>query len=132
MGGRVAEELVFKHVTTGAGNDLEQATDLARKMVCEWGMSDTLGPVTFGQKNDTVFLGRNLGAKRDLSKRVAVEIDLEVKQLVTDNYDRARRILTEHMASLIALAEALLAKEVLDAFDIKHILVQPSAEPVPA
>ena len=132
MGGRVAEELVFNHVTTGAGNDLEQATDLARKMVCEWGMSDNLGPVTFGQKSDTVFLGRNLGATHDLSKRVAVEIDLEVKRLVTDNYERARRMLTEHMASLKALAEALLAKEVLDAFDIKHILVQPSAGPVPA
>jgi cell division protease FtsH len=132
MGGRVAEELVFNHVTTGAGNDLEQATDLARKMVCEWGMSDTLGPVTFGQKNDAVFLGRNLGTTRDLSKQVAVEIDLEVKRLVTDNYERARRMLTEHMASLKALAEALLVKEVLDAFDIKHILVQPSAGPVPA
>ena len=132
MGGRVAEELVFNHVTTGAGNDLDQATDLARKMVCEWGMSNTLGPVTFGQKNDLVFLGRNLAAKRDLSTRVAAEIDLEVKRLVTENYERARRMLTEHMASLKALAEALLAKEVLDAFDIKHILVQPSAGPVPA
>jgi len=132
MGGRVAEELVFNHVTTGAGNDLDQATDLARKMVCEWGMSNTLGPVTFGQKNDLVFLGRNLAAKRDLSTRVAAEIDLEVKRLVTENYERARRMLTEHMANLKALAEALLAKEVLDAFDIKHILVQPSAGPVPA
>ncbi len=130
MGGRVAEELVFQHVTTGAGNDLDQATDLARKMVCEWGMSDKLGPLTFGQKNDAVFLGRNLAAKRELSKRVAAEIDLEVRRVVTDNYVRAKQMLTEQMASLTALAEALLAKEVLDAFDIKRILLQSSAGPV--
>ena len=132
MGGRVAEELVFNHLTTGAGNDLEQATDLARKMVCEWGMSDTLGPLTFGQKNDAVFLGRNLAAKRDLSTQIAAEIDLEVKRFVTDNYERAKRMLTEHRAGLTALAEALLEKEVLDAFDIKHILMRSSAGPVPA
>lgn len=132
MGGRVAEELVFNHLTTGAGNDLEQATDLARKMVCDWGMSDNLGPLTFGQKNEAVFLGRTLAAKRDMSQRVAAEIDLEVKRLITDNYERARRMLTEHMATLTALAEALLAKEVLDAFDIDQILMRPSAEPVSA
>lgn len=132
MGGRVAEELVFNHLTTGAGNDLEQATDLARKMVCDWGMSDNLGPLTFGQKNEAVFLGRTLAAKRDISQQVAAEIDFEVTQLVTDNYERAKRVLTEHMTSLKALAEALLEKEVLDAFDIDHILMQPSSEPVPA
>jgi len=132
MGGRVAEELVFHHLTTGAGNDLEQATNLARKMVCEWGMSDKLGPLTFRQKNDAAFLGRNLSTKREMSERVAVEIDLEVKRLVTDNYERAKRVLTEQMASLKSLAEALLEKEVLDTFDIDRILMQSSAEPVPA
>jgi cell division protease FtsH len=132
MGGRVAEELVFSHITTGAGHDLEQATDLARKMVCEWGMSDTLGPLTFGQNNDATFLGRTLTTKREMSERVAVEIDLEVKQLVIANYERAKRVLTEHMASLNALAEALLAKEVLDTFDIERILMQSSADTVPA
>jgi cell division protease FtsH len=90
MGGRVAEELVFKHVTTGAGNDLERATDLARKMVCEWGMSEKLGPLTFGQKEDSVFLGRDFTTKRDVSDQVALEIDLEIKRFVTENYERAK------------------------------------------
>jgi cell division protease FtsH len=131
MGGRVAEELVFKHVTTGAGNDLERATDLARKMVCEWGMSEKLGPLTFGQKEDAVFLGRDFSAKRDVSDQVALEIDLEIKRFVTENYERAKRVLTEQMASLKALAEALLEKEVLDAPEIDHILMQSSSQTVP-
>ena len=114
MGGRVAEELVLKHITTGAGNDLERATDLARKMVCEWGMSEKLGPLTFGKKEEEVFLGRELGSRRDFSDQIALEIDQEVKRLVTENYERAKRLLTEHMASLKGLAEALLEKEVLD------------------
>jgi cell division protease FtsH len=132
MGGRVAEELVFKHVTTGAGNDLERATDLARKMVCEWGMSEKLGPLTFGQKEDSVFLGRDFTTKRDVSDQVALEIDLEVKRFVTENYDRAKRVLTEQMTSLKALAEALLEKEVLDAPEIDQILLQTSSQTVPA
>jgi cell division protease FtsH len=132
MGGRVAEELVFKHVTTGAGNDLERATDLARKMVCEWGMSEKLGPLTFGQKEDSVFLGRDFGTKRDVSDQVALEIDLEIKRFVTENYERAKRVLTEQMTSLKALAEALLEKEVLDAPEIDQILLQSSSQTVPA
>jgi cell division protease FtsH len=132
MGGRVAEELVFKHVTTGAGNDLERATDLARKMVCEWGMSEKLGPLTFGQKEDAVFLGRDFTAKRDVSDQVALEIDLEIKRFVTENYERAKQVLTEQMTSLKALAEALLEKEVLDAPEIDQILLQSSSQTVPA
>ncbi|MGQ0555976.1 MAG: ATP-dependent zinc metalloprotease FtsH [Nitrospiraceae bacterium] len=132
MGGRVAEELVFKHVTTGAGNDLERATDLARKMVCEWGMSEKLGPLTFGQKEDSVFLGRDFSTKRDVSDQVALEIDLEIKRFVTENYERAKRVLTEQMTSLKALAEALLEKEVLDAPEIDQILLQSSSQTVPA
>ena len=132
MGGRVAEELVFKHVTTGAGNDLERATDLARKMVCEWGMSEKLGPLTFGQKEDSVFLGRDFSTKRDVSDQVALEIDLETKRFVTENYERAKRVLTEQMTSLKALAEALLEKEVLDAPEIDQILLQSSSQTVPA
>ena len=131
MGGRVAEELVFKHVTTGAGNDLERATDLARKMVCEWGMSEKLGPLTFGQKEDAVFLGRDFSAKRDVSDQVALEIDQEIKRFVTENYERAKRVLTEQMTSLKALAEALLEKEVLDAPEIDQILMQSSSQTVP-
>jgi cell division protease FtsH len=132
MGGRVAEELVLKHVTTGAGNDLERATDLARKMVCEWGMSEKLGPLTFGRKEEEIFLGREIATRRDFSEQVALEIDLEVKRLVTENYERAKRLLTENMASLKGLAEALLEKEVLDAPEIDHIIMQSTSQAVPA
>ena len=130
MGGRVAEELVFKHITTGAGSDLERVTDLARKMVCEWGMSEKLGPLTFGQKEASVFLGRDFSTRRDVSDQVALEIDLEVKRFVTENYLRAKLVLTEQMTSLRALAEALLEKEVLDAPEIDQIILESSAQPV--
>ena len=126
MGGRVAEELVFKHVTTGAGNDLERATDLARKMVCEWGMSEKLGPLTFGQKEESMFLGRSFGSRRDVSDEMALEIDLEIKRLVTENYERTKRALAERMVTLKALAEALLEKEVLDALEIDQIILRTS------
>jgi len=132
MGGRVAEELVLKHITTGAGNDLERATDLARKMVCEWGMSEKLGPLTFGRKEEEIFLGREIATKRDFSEQVALEIDTEIRRLVNENYERAKRLLTEHMRSLKALAEALLEKEVLDAPEIDQILMQSSSQTVPA
>ncbi|OQW31070.1 MAG: cell division protein FtsH [Nitrospira sp. SG-bin1] len=131
MGGRVAEELVFKQVTTGAGNDLVRATDLARKMVCEWGMSEKLGPLTFGQKDKSMFLGRDFSAKVDISNQVASEIDLEIKRFVTENYERAKQVLTAQMVSLQALAVALLKNEVLDASEIDEIIVQ-SSQPVPA
>ncbi len=132
MGGRVAEELVLNHVTTGAGNDIERATDLARKMVCEWGMSEKLGPLTFGRKEEEIFLGREIATKRDFSDQIALDIDLEIRRLVTENYERAKRILTENMTSLKALAEALLEKEVLDASEIDAILLQSSSQTVPA
>jgi len=132
MGGRVAEELVLNDMTTGAGNDLERATDLARKMVCEWGMSEKMGPLTFGKQNEQVFLGRELGSQRDFSESIAMEIDQEVKRLVTENYERAKRLLTENMVSLKRLAEALLEKEVLDGSDIDHILMQSTSQAVPA
>ena len=124
MGGRVAEELVFKHVTTGAGNDLERATALARKMVCEWGMSEKLGPVAFAQKEESTFLGRSFATKRNFSDEMALEIDLEIKRLVAENYERVKRVLTEQRVILQALAEALLEKEVLDALEIDQIIVQ--------
>jgi cell division protease FtsH len=132
MAGRIAEEKYMHHMTTGAGNDIERATDLARKMVCEWGMSEKLGPLTFGQKEDSVFLGRDFATKRDVSDQVALEIDLEIKRFVTENYERAKRVLTEQMTSLKALAEALLEKEVLDAPEIDQILLQSSSQTVPA
>jgi cell division protease FtsH len=132
MGGRVAEELVLKDMTTGAGNDLERATDLARKMVCEWGMSEKMGPLTFGKQNEQVFLGRELGSQRDFSEQIAMEIDQEVKRLVTENYERAKRLLTENMATLKGLAQALLEKEVLDASDIDQIIMKSTSQAVPA
>ncbi len=132
MGGRVAEELVLNEMTTGAGNDIERATDLARKMVCEWGMSEKMGPLTFGKQNEQVFLGREMGSQRDFSDQIAMEIDQEVRRLVTENYDRAKRLLTENMSSLKRLAEALLEKEVLDGSDIDNILLQSTSQAVPA
>lgn len=126
MGGRVAEELVFKQVTTGAGNDLAQATDLARKMVCEWGMSEKLGPLVFGQKEESMFLGRDYSSKRNVSDQMSSEIDLEIKRIVTENYARAKHLLQEQMTGLTALADALLEKEVLDAREIEEILVRSS------
>jgi cell division protease FtsH len=124
MGGRVAEELVFNQVTTGAGNDLERATALARQMVCEWGMSEKIGPLVFGHKEESMFLGRSFGAKRDVSDEMALEIDREIRRLVTENYERTKRVLTEQMVSLKALAEALLEKEVLDTLEIDQIIRQ--------
>jgi len=133
LGGRVAEELVLHHITTGAGNDIERATDLARKMVCEWGMSERLGPLTFGKKDEEIFLGREIATRRDFSEQVAIEIDHEVRRLVTENYERATRMLTDHMGVLKALAEALLEKEVLDAPEIDQIVQQGSLpQTVPA
>jgi len=131
LGGRVAEELVLNHITTGAGNDIERATDLARKMVCEWGMSEKLGPLTFGKKDEEIFLGREIATRRDFSEQVALEIDHEVKRLVIENYERAKKMLTDHMATLKALAEALLEKEVLDAPEIDEIIRQTAPQAIP-
>src|SRR5437773_3749097 len=130
MGGRVAEELIFNQVTTGAGNDLERATDLARKMVCEWGMSEDLGPLTFGKKDEEIFLGREIATRRDYSEDIAIKIDAEVKRLVLGNYERTKKMLRDNMAALKALAEALLEKEVLDAPEIDKI-IQGAAPQVP-
>src|SRR5438477_5941189 len=130
MGGRVADELVFNQVTTGAGNDLERATDLARKMGGEWGMSEELGPLTYGKKDEEIFLGREIATRRDYSEEIAIKIDTEVKRLVSENYERTKRILLENMAALKALAEALLEKEVLDAAEIDKI-IQGAMSPIP-
>jgi cell division protease FtsH len=127
FGGRVAEELIFKSVTTGAGNDIERATELARKMVCEWGMSEKLGPLTFGKKDEEVFLGRDFGSRRDFSEQVALEIDKEVKRLVVEAYERTTRMLTEHIHTLRAIAEALLEKEVLDGIEVEQIVQRSSS-----
>jgi cell division protease FtsH len=122
MGGRAAEEIILNHMTTGAGNDIERATDLARKMVCEWGMSEKMGPLAFGKKQEEIFLGREISQHRDYSEYTAIEIDKEVSRLVTENYEKAKTLLKENIKALRALAEALLDKEVLEGFEIDHII----------
>jgi len=121
MGGRLAEELFLATMTTGAGNDIEQATDLARKMVCQFGMS-SLGPMTFGKQEEQIFLGREIAQHRDYSEHTAVAIDEEVRKFVTHAYDRAKTILNENRDALIRIAEALLERESLDATEIKALI----------
>lgn len=121
MGGRIAEELVLNQKTTGAGNDIERATDLARRMVCEWGMSDLLGPITFGRKEEAIFLGREIAQHRDYSEQTAQTIDREVRDIVERNYRRARDILSSKMQILHALALALLEFETLDGSEVDQI-----------
>ena len=122
FGGRVAEELVLGHMTTGAGDDIEKATELARRMVCEWGMSDRLGPMTFGKKEEQIFLGRDFTQTKDYSEQTAIEIDAEVRRIIADAYDRAKRLLQENRDVLDKMTEVLLEKEVLDATEIDAIL----------
>jgi cell division protease FtsH len=122
MGGRAAEELVLNEMTTGAGNDIERATETARKMVCEWGMSEKLGPLTFGQKDEQIFLGREFAQHRDYSENTAVLIDGEVSQLVSEAYEKAKKILQENIDTLHAIANALLERETLLESDIDAII----------
>jgi cell division protease FtsH len=122
MGGRVAEEIHLSNLTTGAGNDFERATEMARKMVCEWGMSEKIGPLTFGKQEEQIFLGREIAQHRDYSEDTAVLIDREVKRVVTEGYDNARRIIEENSDSLVRLAEALLEREVLDSVQIAALV----------
>jgi cell division protease FtsH len=121
MGGRVAEELFLHHMTTGAGNDIERATHIARDMVCEFGMSN-LGPLAFGKNQQEIFLGRDIATQRDFSEDTAIRIDQEVKVFVTAAYERAKVILTTHREVLIRIAEALLEREVLDASEMKLLI----------
>ncbi|HVA71573.1 MAG TPA: ATP-dependent zinc metalloprotease FtsH [Candidatus Limnocylindrales bacterium] len=141
MGGRAAEEIFLQHVTTGAGNDIERATEIARQMVCEWGMS-TLGPLTFGKKEEAIFLGREIAQHRDYSEDTAIKIDNEVRSIVTAAYTRARNILETHRDKLERVAQALLVREVLDANELKLLMdgkplpdkppLPPAAPPVPS
>src|SRR5204863_4347581 len=133
LGGRIAEEVTIGSITTGAGNDLERATDLARRMVCEWGMSTAMGPLTFGKKEEQIFLGREIAQHQDYSEDTALKIDHEVKRFVTDNYARAQAILTAHKSKLEQIAEPLLAREVIDAEQVKRLAAGLlSEEPLPA
>ena len=131
MGGRVAEELSFNMNTTGAANDIERATQIARRMVCEWGMSKKMGPVSLGRRDEQPFLGRELGHQRDFSEQTALNIDKEVRRIVEENYQRARDILSEHKDILEGTAHALLDRETLDLKDVDAIIneIEPSLLP---
>ncbi len=130
FGGRIAEEITLGGITTGAGNDLDRATELARKMVCEWGMSTAMGPLTFGKKEEQIFLGREIAQHQDYSEETAIRIDQEITRLVTANYERATQTLTENKSVLLRVSEELLVREVLDAEQVKRIVAgQPVDEP---
>jgi cell division protease FtsH len=137
MGGRIAEQITSGSVTTGAGNDLERATELARRMVCEWGMSEAMGPLTFGKREEQIFLGREISKTQDYSEETAVRIDQETKKLVMDNYERSLQVLTEHKAVLLKIADQLLLHEVLDADQVMRLsrgqtIAEPAGPRVPA
>jgi cell division protease FtsH len=127
LGGRAAEELMFGDVTTGASNDLERTTELARKMVTRYGMSDKLGPMTFGQKEELVFLGREIAEQRDYSEAVAQDIDHEVRGLIEEAHTRARDVLTEYRDKLVAVATKLIEIETLDSDQFETIMSSAAA-----
>ena len=133
LGGRIAEEITNAAVTTGAANDFDRVTDLARRMVCEWGMSEAVGPLTFGRKEEQVFLGRDFAQQKTYSQKTARTIDQEIKRIVTEDYDRARSILTEKKSALLQIAEELLTREVLTGAEVTRIVSGlPLAAPVEA
>ena len=121
MAGRIAEERFLHILTTGAGNDIERATELARKMVCEWGMSN-LGPLSYGKKEEQIFLGREIAQHRDYSEDTAVKIDAEVRRMVDEGYERAAKIIDDRSDALVRIAEALLEREVLDGAEVNLLI----------
>ncbi len=132
LGGRIAEELTTGNITTGAGNDLERATELARRMVCEWGMSDAMGPLTFGKKEEQIFLGREIAQHQDYSEDTALKIDAEVKRIVMDSYSRATQLLADHKKALLNISDALLAREVLDAEQVRKLANGEALDDIPS
>ena len=122
MGGRAAEDIIFHTFTTGAGNDIEQATEMARKMVCEWGMSDKMGPLSFGKKDEQIFLGREMSTHKNYSEATAVEIDTEIRMIVDDSYARALSLLQENIQNLHNLSECLIEKENLTGAEVDEII----------
>ena len=131
MGGRAAEEIIFNTMTTGAGNDIERATDMARKMVCEWGMSDRMGPVSFGKKDEQIFLGREMAMQKNYSEATAVEIDSEIRRIVDENYARVKQMLTENVAVLHRISLALIEKENLTGLQVDEIMQADQSVAVP-
>jgi len=132
MGGRAAEEIIFNTMTTGAGNDIERATDIARKMVCEWGMSARLGPVSFGKKDEQIFLGREMATHKNYSEATAVEIDEEIRRIVDENYSRVIQLLTANADTLHRLSVELIEKENLSGEEVDRIIAGAVKEPLPA
>ena len=130
MGGRLAEELFLETMTTGAGNDIEQATELARKMVCQFGMS-SLGPLTFGKQEEQIFLGREIAQHRDYSEETAIRIDEQVKKLVQGGYNTAAGIIDEHSEAMVRIAETLLTREILDGNEVMQLIKGQSLEALP-
>ena len=122
LGGRVAEALVLKEISSGASNDLQRATTLARQMICEYGMSENIGPVTFGHRQDQVFLGRDIAREKDYSEEVAAEIDKEVRSFIEDAYAATEKLLSENIDKLHIIARALIEKETLEAEEIQELL----------
>ena len=122
LGGRAAEKIIFNQLTTGAGNDIERATELARKMVCEWGMSEKLGPLAYGAKEEELFLGREITRSRNFSESTAVAIDLEVKKIITAAMKRSEKILRDNIETLHRLSNELLDREILDSEEIDKII----------
>jgi cell division protease FtsH len=130
LGGRAAEKLIFNQLTTGAGNDIERATEIARKMVCEWGMSDKLGPLAYGAKEEEIFLGREITRSRNFSENTAIAIDLEVKRIMTSAMKRSEKILREDIKTLHRLSNALLEREILDSDEIDKLIRGEELPPV--
>ncbi len=122
LGGRAAEEITFKEFTTGAGNDIERATGLAKKMVCEWGMSDEMGPLSYGRKDEQIFLGRDFSVHKDYSEDTAKKIDLEITRFIDDGYNKAKEIISEHIETLHKIARELLEKEVLNTAELDDLI----------
>jgi cell division protease FtsH len=122
MGGRAAEEIVLHTQTSGSGNDIERASTIARKMVCDYGMSDELGPLSFGKSDEQIFLGREIAQHRDYSEQTAEKIDMEVRNIVTGSYNRTCQLINDNIETLHSLANALLERETLTGSDIDEIM----------
>jgi cell division protease FtsH len=130
LGGRAAEKLVFNRFTTGAGNDIEKATNIARKMVCEWGMSEKLGPIAYGAKEEEIFLGREITKHKDFSEQTAQDIDSELKKIIMTGMQQAEKLLSENIDLLHRLSKELLEREILDSDEIEKIIRGEELPPV--
>jgi cell division protease FtsH len=124
MGGRIAEEVVYGRISNGAANDIEKASDLARKMVCEWGMSEVIGPLSYKQKENQIFVARDMADKNHFSEKTAEKIDAEIRQVVMSAYDRAKDIIVKHRDTLDRIAKLLLEKEIIDSKDLNDLMDQ--------